>query len=417
MKQNEVAYKHIEFFSFGRTRVEYDLHNNQAIMTLNQNRRLLIGAACWFNWFSLLSYTPILAPYVKSLDASYQMVGIVLSTYGFVQMLLRLPLGIIADKYNTRTSIISGLLFLCTISAIGLWMWPNIYATLIFRTLSGVAATVWILQPVVFSSCFSSHETSKAMGAITAIINCGEMAGMLAGGIVAQYWGFGATFLLAALSGGVAFLFSLLLKDEPIVIREPIRVTDLLTIAHDRRLNLTGVLGLLLQLVIYGTIYGFTPIIAKKMGLSNLELGILSTMFMLPGILAAVLSGSFFTRQIGELRSIVGGFIILAITCMIIPYANSKEMLFFWQAVQGFVRGLIYPLLIAMGLRYISAAKRTTAMGYSQTIFGLGIFLGPLIVGIFGDIFGLEWGFVTIGFFSLTGALLAFWQRATLAQV
>ena len=363
-----------------------------------------------------MSYTPILAPYVKSLDASYQMVGIVLSTYGFVQMLLRLPLGIIADRYNTHTSIIRGLMVLCTISAIGLWMWPNIYATLLFRMLSAVAATVWVLHPMVFASYFAAHETSKAMGSITAIVNCGEMAGMLAGGIVAQYWGFGATFLLAAFSGVVALLFCLPLKDEPIPVHEPIRGTDLLVIARDRILNLTGILGLLLQVVTYGTIYGFTPLVAKKMGLSNLELGILTTMFMLPGVLAAVMSGTFWGRRIGELRSIVGGFIILAITCTVIPYATSMGMLYFWQAVQGFARGYIYPLLMVVGLRHISAAKRTTAMGYSQTIYGLGMFIGPLVVGILGDLFGLELSFVVIGLISLTGAFLAFWQRKTLAQ-
>jgi MFS family permease len=385
-------------------------------MAFNQNRRLLFGVACWFSWFSLMSYTPILAPYVKSLDASYQMVGIVLSTYGFVQMLLRLPLGIIADRYNTHTSIIRGLMVLCTISAIGLWMWPNIYATLLFRMLSAVAATVWVLHPMVFASYFAAHETSKAMGSITAIVNCGEMAGMLAGGIVAQYWGFGATFLLAAFSGVVALLFCLPLKDEPIPVHEPIRGTDLLVIARDRILNLTGILGLLLQVVTYGTIYGFTPLVAKKMGLSNLELGILTTMFMLPGVLAAVMSGTFWGRRIGELRSIVGGFIILAITCMVIPYATSMGMLYFWQAVQGFARGYIYPLLMVVGLRHISAAKRTTAMGYSQTIYGLGMFIGPLIVGILGDLFGLELSFVVIGLISLTGAFLAFWQRKALVQ-
>ena len=392
------------------------MYKSPAIMAVNQNRRMLFAVATWFSWVSLFAYMPILAPYVKSLDASYQMVGIVLSSYGFVQMLLRLPLGILVDQYNMRTPVIKGLMVLCAISAIGLWLWPNIYATLLFRTLSAVAATVWVLQPVVFASYFAAHETSKAMGAITAIVNCGEMTGMLAGGIVAQYFGFGATFLMAALSGGVALLLSWPLKDETILVHEPIRGSDLLAIAQDRILNLTSVLGLLLQLVSFGTVYGFTPLVAKNMGLSNLELGILSTTFMLPGILAAVISGTFLARRIGELRSIVGGFVIFAISCAVIPYVTSVGMLYFCQAVGGFARGFIYPLLMAIGLRHIAAAKRTTAMGYSQAIYGLGMFLGPLVVGILGGISGLEWGFVAIGLISLAGALLAFWQRSALVK-
>lgn len=381
-----------------------------------QNRRLLFGIATWFCWVSLFSYMPILAPYVKSLDASYQMVGIVLSSYGFVQMLLRLPLGIFVDRCNARIPVIKGLMALCTLSAVGLWLWPNIYATLLFRTLSAVAATAWVLQPVVFASYFSAHETAKAMGAITALVNCGEMTGMLLGGIAAQYFGFGATFLMAAVSGGVAFVLSWPLKDEAILVHKPMRGADLLDIARDRIVNLTAVLGLLLQLVSFGTVYGFTPLVAKKLGLSNLELGVLSTVFMLPGIVASVMSGTYWARRIGELRAIVGGFIILAISCTVIPYVTSVGMLYFWQAVGGFSRGFIYPLLMSIGLRHISAAKRATAMGYSQAIYGLGMFLGPLVVGVLGGAFGLEKGFDAIGLIAVAGALLAVGKRAFLLK-
>ena len=45
-------------------------------------------------WFSLYVYMPILTPYVEGLGASLSMVGLVVGSYGFTQMLIRIPLGI-----------------------------------------------------------------------------------------------------------------------------------------------------------------------------------------------------------------------------------------------------------------------------------------------------------------------------------
>jgi len=61
---------------------------------------------------SLYAYVPILSPYAESLGASYKMVGMIIGSYGFTQMLLRIPLGIISDKMgNRKLFIISGIAF------------------------------------------------------------------------------------------------------------------------------------------------------------------------------------------------------------------------------------------------------------------------------------------------------------------
>lgn len=366
-----------------------------------------LGTAIWFCWFSLYTYVPILSPYVKELDSSYQMVGIVLSSYGIAQMFFRLPLGIISDKYTIHNLFIKILMFICVISALGMWMFPNIYAMLIFRTLSGVAATAWVLHPVVFYSHFPGGEATKAMGIVTAILNSGEMVGMLVGGVVAYCWGFQATFLLAAFGGTIGFLFSMTLQGQPHLARKPITWAELLEVAKDRLINLAAVLGLILQIYSFSTVFGFTPLIAKKIGLSNMELGILSTLFMLPGVLSSALSGTFFVRRFNETMLIIVSFIVMASSCIAIPFISSAASLYFWQTLSGFARGLVFPLLMSIGIRHISAAKRATTMGYSQAVYGFGMFFGPLIIGIIGDFIGLEWGFITVGFFTLAGALIA----------
>lgn len=53
-------------------------------------------------WFSNYLYVPVLSTYAVSAGASLSMVGIIIGSYGFTQMILRLPIGIISDILGNR---------------------------------------------------------------------------------------------------------------------------------------------------------------------------------------------------------------------------------------------------------------------------------------------------------------------------
>lgn len=53
-------------------------------------------------WFPHFIYVPILSPYMESIGAKYTFIGIVLSSYGLMQFLCRLPIGISSDLLKFR---------------------------------------------------------------------------------------------------------------------------------------------------------------------------------------------------------------------------------------------------------------------------------------------------------------------------
>ncbi|WP_348520787.1 MFS transporter, partial [Bacillus safensis] len=53
-------------------------------------------------WFSQFLYVPVLSPYLETLGGDYLLIGLILSSYGFLQLLCRLPLGILADYLKIR---------------------------------------------------------------------------------------------------------------------------------------------------------------------------------------------------------------------------------------------------------------------------------------------------------------------------
>jgi MFS family permease len=357
-------------------------------------------------WFSMYTYVPTLSTYAKSLGAAYKMVGLIIGSYGFTQMLLRVPLGIISDKLNNRKLFISIGIFLSLLSSLGFCYFTNVNALLIFRSLSGAAAASWVVFTVLFSNYFEEHEAPKAIGIINSFNSIGNVTAIFIGGIASQYLGSRSPFVIAALAAGVSLFMSAFIFDKQSSRSEPIKLSELFLVAKDGNLLLVSFLGIITQFIIFATVYGFTPIVAKQLGATDFEIGLLATLSTLPGIFSSVLSGSFFAKRLGEKRTISSGLIISALCCIVIPYIHSLYLLFISQIVSGFCWGGVFPLLMGLSIKGVRSNKRATAMGLFQALYGLGMFLGPFLVGILGDVTGLASGFWIIGFVGFAGALL-----------
>jgi len=373
---------------------------------LGQYRTFVFGLAVGLCWFSLYACIPVLAPYAQGLGASYEMIGLIVGGYGLSQMLMRIPLGILSDKLNKRKIFVVISMLLCVISSMGIWFFPNVHSLLIFRSIAGLAASAWVVQSVLYASYFPVSQLSRAMGNISAICYAGQMIGFLFGGITAYYLGAESIFLVGTISGLLGFVLSFFIVETKAVRRQAVRSLDLLAIARDRRLNLTALLASLLQFMAFGTVFGFTSLVAKNIGANDLELGMMTTLFILPGIVASVLSGPFFAARFGEKKPVTISFVVSAVSCAVTPFIASIPVLYFWQIIGGFARGLAFPLLMSLSIQHIANEKRATAMGYFQAVYGLGMFLGPITAGWTGAHLGLNWAFGIIGVVTLSGAAL-----------
>lgn len=359
-------------------------------------------------WFSQYSYVPILSPYAQSLGASYKLLGIILGSYGLMQMLIRLPLGIWSDTLKKRKVFIIAGIIISIISSFGMWYFQNLPALFFFRALSGVSAATWVAFTVLFSSYFIGQQAPKALGILNAFNYIGQMTAMFLGGLVAQSFGPEYAFALGAI-GGVGSLILSFGVVEKVVDSSvaPIRLKVLLETIRDRNLLIVSSLAVLSQILAYATVLGFTPLAAKAIGANNLELGILTALATLPAIFAAPLSGTVLNQRLGERNTVVIGFVLTALYCLSIPYIQHIELLYLSQFIGGFGRGLSFSLLMGLSIKNISFEKRATAMGFFQAVYGLGMFLGPVLVGFFGDSVGLDNSFLAIGGIGALAALIS----------
>ncbi len=373
-------------------------------METSAQKRLLLVTL--FFWFSMYTYVPTLAAYAQSLGAAYDLVGMIIGSYGLAQLLLRIPLGIFSDASGTRKFFILCGLALSAVSGLGMWLVPTTLALLVCRTLAGAAASTWVDFTVLFVSYFPISDAPKALGYLNAANNLGQVAAMLSGAYLAQHAGLQSPFLLGAVAAalGLAGAFSLFENRLP---KKPVRTDTLREVFADVNLLRLSLLGIILQMVTYVTVFGFLPLAAKDLGASTFELGLLTTLTLTPSIFSSALSGSYFSRRFGERATLVSGLSLTALTCFAVPFISSLPALYLSQMIGGFARGLVLPLLMGMSIRTFPANKRSTAMGVFQSLYGLGMFFGPLLAGLLGTVAGLSSGFLATGLIGLAGAGLA----------
>ncbi len=375
-------------------------------MADNDYRIVRFGLVTCIYWFSLYTYIPTFSPYLESLGVSHKMIGIILGSYGFVQMLLRIPLGIYSDRINKRKIFVVFGVLLATLSAFGLWLFDNMYLILLSRSLAGAAAACWVSYTVLFSSYYQRENTSKSIGLINAFNKIGQVSAMLLGGLVAQYLGKGTPFLLAVVVGLIGLFLSKGIVEKNNVNKKTLSIKELFMVSKNVNLLVVSFLAILIQLITFATIFGFIPLAASNIGASEFQLSVLVTLSNVLAIIASILSGTFFGKHFGEKNSITGGFALIALSTIVVPYINSVGLLIFTQMFGGFGRGLVYALLMSLSIKKIANNKRATAMGFFQAIYGIGIFMGPVIVGLISDLFDLRFGFWFAGLIGITGALI-----------
>jgi len=362
-------------------------------------------------WFSLYTYVPFLTVHAQTLGASLSMLGLIAGSYGFVQMLLRIPLGIQSDLLNRRKPFMLAGMVIAVLCALGMWKFASPMGLLVFRSTTGAAAATWVVFSVVFSSYFKPEDAPKAMGLLNAALNIGQMTAMFFSGILAQKAGIPPVFLLGAAGGIAALILGSFIKEDKTLHKEPLKIKELFLVAKEPNLMLVCILGAFIQLIMFATTYSFIPVLAKEIGASSLGLGMLTTSATLPAVFGSLLAGPFFAKKFGEKKTLIAGFLIASAVCFLTPSIKHMTVLFIAQAIAGFCYGTLFSLLMGLCIRDVEGRKRATAMGFFQSIYGIGMFIGPSMVGAVSQAVGLSWGFVFVGSFGLAAAVTAIFYK------
>lgn len=358
-------------------------------------------------WCSLYAYVPQLGSFAKNLGASYRMIGFIAGSYGISQTLLRIPLGIASDMLGKRKIFIVLGSLVTVVSAFPIFVAPSPVTLLAGRFLAGIAAATWINFTVMYASYYEHDESPKAIGIINSVNRAGQFIAMLVGGIISLYFGMRHVFLFSAAIGALAAILSLMIEEEKCVEDGQLfKVSDMLLFLKKKDVITISILGALSQLITYGTTLGFTPVVAFNLGATYYQLGIMSMLFVLPQILVSALSGSLLMDKLGERNILLIGFAINTALSIVIPLVPWLWALYVVQILNGIGMALTFPLLTGLVIQNVPGQLRNAVMGFFQAVFGLGMIVGPILLGTVGDKYGLVAGFLAVGFIGLLAIML-----------
>jgi MFS family permease len=372
-------------------------------------QRKLMYMVIFLLWFSNYSYVPVLSTYCTSVGASLTVTGLVISSYGLVQMFSRIPLGVLSDLLKSRRIFLFFGLIVSFLSSLGFLLFSSSYMLIFCRTLAGLAVSNWAIFVTAFCCLDERNETNRSMGTASALMAAGQGVGVFLGGVIAQTMGIHWTFIVSVVTSliGIVLLFGI--EETYIPSSHKYSARDFEGVIKDSALLFFSGLALLLQAVNCSSLTGFVPSLLNQAGANDFQKGLGTSLAIFPTIFSAPFAINFLDKKIGTKFSLCVGFILLAIPMFLFASSKSIPLLLALEFIAGCGRGMLFALLMAHSTSHLPASTRSTALSAFQAIYGAGMWIGPAITGYVSDRYSLKAAFNflgIIGFIGIAGCFL-----------
>lgn len=346
----------------------------------SRTARRLLEVAVVFFWASEYCHAPYFTPYLHSLQIGSTLVGIIISCYGFTQMLVRIPLGIFTDTTGAYKKIITVGLFCTTVSSLGLFLTTNFVGILLFRMLAGVAASTWIATTVVYMAMFSEAESVRASARLNALNNGGKLLAFVLGGAAATLLNYRIT-LFMSFAVGLVGLVVMPFVTVPAIRRTPLSLSRLGAVFTDKRILIPSLLMAVQQMILHSTVFSFTSNLAESRGAAAWMLSLLSAVFTAVQIFSARIIGGKRFQSIDRHAAILFGFALQFVYLAVLALAPNAWVILAGQVVCAFGGAILASLLLAECVSHVSQGERSTVVGVYQAVYGLGMTIGPMLFG------------------------------------
>jgi MFS family permease len=369
-------------------------------------RRLLFVGIPLF-WSSWYIYNAYLSVYAKSLGAATWLVGMIVAIYGFTQMVLRIPLGVLSDRLGRRKIFVLIGAVVGASGALPVLLAPSPTSLLIARGLAGIGAACWVPLTVLLVASYPEDQVARASVMASFLSGLGGMVPQYLGGLLAQATNVQVPFAVGIGLGIVAFVLLAQVREPARAAGKPTSIVALLRVGAVPMVLAVSLLALMNQYNVWATTQTFVPLYASKVLAANKEqLGLLAALWQGCNIGACFLSSAVHAR-LGTRWTVVLGTLGVAFTTLTVPAMPSLWALLALRLVHGAVLGIVTPVLMAGAISAVNVERRTAAMGFYAAIYAAGMVLGPAVSGALGDGLGFANTFYVVAALSLATAIAA----------
>lgn len=341
--------------------------------------RFILFLVCVF-WFGQYVYIPYQATYLTEIGVSADMVGIIVGAYGLVQILCRIPVGVLADTGGGHKKIITLGISCVGIASLLRVLFPNAGGFFAANLFSGLGASAWISYMVYYMGFYRGESIQKATGKIIAANNTGVLLGFITSSALYTHLGMRWICAFSLMAGALGTVMCIGIREHRNV-GEKADAKGALKPLGNKRLLFFSVLALLQQGVQMATCMSFTIQIAKDLGIPEWQVGMTSIVYIVFAVLFSYLSGKALFIRIGHARIVPVGLFVQAAYCLLVPNMQSVYGIYFCQILAAFAMGFLFTSLTSESMKGIPDRFYSTAMGIFQAVYAVGMTLFPMAAG------------------------------------
>lgn len=357
-----------------------------------------------------------LFPYIKAeWQLSDKALGSLVSIISIVVGVGVLPVALLADRFSRVKSVVvmATTWSLATISCMFATGYGQLFAA---RATVGLGETGYgSVGAALISSLFPKRLRSVLLGAFFAAASLGSVLGVLLGGMIAATWGWKAAFGVVGVPGLLLSLLYLLVRDYKTVAL-PGQGSHaagtlkhiFLTLARTRTLIWVCV-GAAMQVIVMASVWAWLPSFLNRYhGMPPAVAAKTAALVVLTGAAGCVFSGFVVDRA--GLRRPANKLTALATLCLLsmvllllaFSGALSSAMQIKLIFVGGFFLNCTVGVVSGIVIDVIHPAMRSTGsavLALTQNLLGFAV--GPFLVGVMSDIWGLPHAMAVIPVFSV----------------
>ncbi len=248
-----------------------------------------------------------------------------------------------------------------------------------------------------------SGRMGMTMGVVTLAMLLGNAVGAPLGGVLGNLSVFYPFYLGAALYLiGVAL--ALALPETPILTRPETLGQALGVLREERRLAIPYAYALVERLTVGFFVGVFPVLISEKFGATPGSIGMLQGVFLALFALLSPLGGLVADRW-GRIWPLTLATIAYGIVISLVGVVGEGALIPV-MALGGICGAILYPPTIALCGDFAPEGKRGVAMGGFNVFGSIGFAIGPVLVGLIGDLYGGPASTAAVGLVCVVTALV-----------
>ncbi len=364
---------------------------------------VILGCVAFVTSFGAHVVAVNLPAYATQVGVGVAMIGLLISAYDAAEVVAKPLFGAIADRRGMKQTMLVGIALFVVASLAYPWIDPRFL--LLIRFLQGVGAAALSAVSLALVGAYVVEQRGKAYGIYNGIKGAGYVVSPIIGGAIVLKSNFAMIFVAAAAIGVVAFVLSVLLPKPKADVKELLEDDDdggglssLLAVFRQSALWPWYVVTVV-NMFFVGILFGFLPVRVFALGYDPLINGVLLTAVSASYLLVQPLAGALADRLSPALTIRAGLF--LAGACIILTPFVTDWVLFVVSVLAGIGVGTVWTNTDALVSQLAQTHRLGATMGVAGTFKEIGDMLGPLLIGVVSEAFGLTVGFVSCGILGL----------------